>query len=280
MLESAVLARCPTCRNTFSTDRPGRQDCPVCGKPLVVPEQPPAVVPASPATGPAPDSTPGGTPWERRAELGLVQAWARTVQQALFEPGRLFAAARLDRGRAQLGFAVLTISVFWAVGQILDRALLSGQREQMRRILGAVADNPDLAPLLRRMFERTSSWGSVIGLALFTPLLAYLILYLNAAVTHGFALLLGQSRRGFAATFAACAYACAPLVLLAIPACGSIVAVVWLVVLTGVGMKETHRISGGGAAATVVAPYGLFCCLMLAASFAMMLAMRNAMGPP
>src|SRR5256885_13474884 len=46
VLEGAVLARCPSCRNTFSTDRPGRQDCPVCGKPLVVPE-PPAVQPTT-----------------------------------------------------------------------------------------------------------------------------------------------------------------------------------------------------------------------------------------
>ena len=39
-------------------------------------------------------------------------------------------------------------------------------------------------------------------------------LYANAAVTHVFALLLGQNKRGFAATFTACAYAFAPLALL------------------------------------------------------------------
>src|SRR5258708_24766359 len=119
VLESGVLARCPSCRNTFSTDRTGRQDCPLCGKPLVVPEQPPAVLAATPADGP--QQAPAGTPWERREEPGLVRAWAQAIQQALFEPGKLFASARLDRGSAQLGFAVLTSSVFCALGQIFAR---------------------------------------------------------------------------------------------------------------------------------------------------------------
>jgi len=150
------------------------------------------------------------------------------------------------------------MSVFWALGQILERAMLSGQREQMRRLLGAISSDPDLSPMLQKMIDTqasANSWPVVIGLALLTPLFSFLFIYLNAAVTHGFALLLGQSKRGFPATFAACAYACAPLVLLAVPACGSIVGVVWLVVLTGIGLKETHRISTGGAAATVLTPY-------------------------
>ena len=278
VLESVVLARCPSCRNTFSTDRSGRQDCPVCTKPLVVPEQPQAAIAAPPAEDPAPAS---GTPWERRAELGLFRGWTQTLQQALFEPGRLFASARLDRGSAQLGFAVATTSVFWAIGQILERAVLSGQRDQMRRLLSTLG-NPQISPMLQKMIDaqsQTNTWGWTVGLSLLTPLFSFLFLYLNAGVTHGIALLLGQSKKGFPATFAACAYACAPLVLLAVPACGSIVSVIWLVVLTGIGMKETHRISSGGAAATVLAPYALFCCLMVAAGAALALTMRNVMGP-
>ena len=130
-----MLARCPNCRNTFSTDRSGRQECPACGKPLIVPG-PAAPAPGSitappqPAenTAPSPGSPPpefaAGTPWERRAELGFFEAWKQTTLQALFEPGKLFAAARLDRGPAQLGYAVFTASVFWALGQLLSRALL------------------------------------------------------------------------------------------------------------------------------------------------------------
>src|SRR5690348_11207020 len=117
VLEGGMLARCPSCRNTFSTERSGTQDCPACGKPLIVPEAP-APAPHAELVGDA-----AGTPWERRAQLGFWTAWGQTMQQALFEPSRLFASARLDRGAAQLGFAVLTSSVFSAVGQIFDRLL-------------------------------------------------------------------------------------------------------------------------------------------------------------
>src|SRR5437868_9135247 len=99
VLEGAVLARCPSCRNTFSTDRPGRQDCPICGRPLIVPE---AAAPV-PAQDAAEAGEPIGTPWERRAELGFWTGWLQTLQQALLEPGKLFASARLDRGASQLG---------------------------------------------------------------------------------------------------------------------------------------------------------------------------------
>ena len=245
----------------------------------MVPEQPQAVL-ATTADGP--QGEPGGTPWERREELGFVRAWTQTIQQALFEPGKLFPSARLARGLAQLCFAVLTSSVFWALGQLLERAVLSDQREQMPRLLGTLSGNADISPLLQKMLDaqtQASSWGWVIALSLFTPVFSLVLLYLNAFVTHAVALLLGQSKRGFPATFAACAYSCAPLVLLAVPACGSIISLVWLVVLTGIGMKETHRISTGGAAATVLAPYAIFCCLIIAGAMALAMSMRNVMGP-
>src|SRR2546430_1981724 len=158
MLEERVLARCPSCRNTFSTDRSGRQDCPVCGKPLVVPDPRPGEA-AGPYQAPGPDvgghPAPTGTPWERRSELGLLQAWGSTAAQAL---------------------------------------------------------------------------------------------------------LFRQSKRGFPATLAACAYSFAPVVLFAIPACGSTIGLVWVAVLTGIGLKDLHGMSAGGAAASVLLPYLVLCC--------------------
>src|SRR5262245_48583544 len=137
-----MLARCPNCRNTFSTDRAGRQDCPVCGKPLTVPEQAaPASEGAPPPSAEAPAGPPG-TPWERREELGFASAWAQTVQQALFEPGKLFASARLDRGAAQLGFAVLTSSVFAAIGQALG-LMVRGQSQAFFDRMLAQTEMPD-----------------------------------------------------------------------------------------------------------------------------------------
>src|SRR5207245_9632276 len=93
------------------------------------------------------------------------------------------------------------------------------------------------------------------------------------AVTHADAASSGQPMRAFAAAFAACAYASAPLLLTAVPGCGAPVGFIWTAVLTGVGLKEPHRIAPGGAAAAVLAPYALLCCaacvLMVLGGFAM-----------
>lgn len=279
MLESAVLARCPHCRNTFSTDRAGQQECPACGKALVVPgpttPSPPAATPVGElARGQTPSEEARGTPWERRDELGLFEAWKQTTVQALFEPGKLFASARLDRGPAQLGYALLTASIFSAVGQLLSRLLLSDENEKLKQYLLQIQGDRPLSPLMKLLLDsqNNNSARSTILVALATPLLMLLLLYLNAAITHGAALLLGQARRGFPATFAACAYAFAPAVLAVVPGCGSLIAIIWVAVLTGVGMKQTQRISSGGAAAAVFAPYLVLCCVGCAGSVA--IAMR------
>jgi hypothetical protein len=270
VLEDAMLARCPSCRNTFSTERSGTQNCPVCGKPLVVPEPAAATPMAELVDGAA------GTPWERRAQLGWWKAWGQTLQQALFEPSRLFASVRLDRGPAQLGFAVLTTSVFSAIGQVFDRLL----RARMQRYYDQLGALLNLSPEMLKAAALADSPRWFAALLLVLPLLVLVFLYANAAVTHFFALIMGQAKRGFAATFAACAYASAPLVLLAVPGCGSIVGIVWLVVLTGVGLKQTHRISPGGAAGVTLAPYLLICCLGVVASIATAMRMGQMMGTP
>ena len=261
-----MLARCPSCLNTFSTERPGRQSCPICGQPLVVPEVPTAQ-PAD--SGRQPDAPPG-TPWERRGELGWWTGWGRTVQQALFEPSGLFAAARLDKGASQLGFAVFSTSVAWTIGELLEAPLRHLMGGRLRESVAGMSSDPDVQRIIDQMLQRTSPAG-LLATVLLTPLLTLVFLYVNAALTHAVAALMGQAKRGFPATFAACAYACAPMVFLAVPGCGSIVAILWTIVLTSIGIKVTHRISSGAAAAAVLAPYLLLCCVgfLAAGSFAM-----------
>jgi hypothetical protein len=241
------------------------------------------VVAASPAgsateqpAAPPPAEKPG-TPWERRRELGVWKAWSDTIVAALFEPAKLFDAARTDQGGAQVGFAVLTISVFAIIGQLLNRFLLAPWREKVLQSLRAQGISN---PFLDRLMAATYGHGAaaVIAVVLLTPLVAYIVVYLNAAVTHAFAMLLGQNKRGFAATFAACAYACAPLAFLALPGCGELIGLVWAIVLTGIGLKHTHGMASGGATATVLAPYALWCCGLCALG-ALIGVLRGGMSP-
>lgn len=272
-----MLVRCPSCRETFSTDRTGVQECPRCGKPLAVPEPASVASPSGATTegsGAVPPLHKAGTPWERRQELGAWAAWRDTLVEALFEPGKLFDAARTDRGAAQAAFAVLTISVSAIIGQMINRFLLGPWRQ---RALDSLRAQGVVNPFLEKLFESATSRSpaTLILVVLLTPLIAFAAVYVNAAVTHGFAVILGQNKRGFPATFAACAYACAPLAFMALPGCGETIGVLWTVILTGIGLKHTHGIGSGGATATVVAPYLAWCCGFCALA-AVLGAMRGA----
>jgi hypothetical protein len=253
---------------------------------LVGPEGPPkdplqqeGETPSAPALPPIdePSPRPSGTPCERRDELGLWTAWTKTVSQALLEPGKLYASARLDRGPAQLGFAVATASVFWSVGQILDFLLFSRQREQLQLWMQQLSGNASYPPWLQKVVEGSTKHSllDTVLWSLLTPVFAFVFLYASAGLTHLCALLFGQNRRGFPATFASTAYAFAPLVFFVVPGCGGIIGLVWCTVLTGVGLKVTHGISNGGATAAAVGPYALFCCAGCALSVAAAIAARS-----
>jgi len=134
-----MLARCPNCRNTFSTDRSGRQECPACGKPLVVPEQ--AAAPSAPG-----EVGPGeGTPWERRDRIGLVSALVETTQQVLARPTEFFRAMPVTGGLGGplfyaviLGYAGLVASALYgAVFQAVagSRLLEMPHRGELAKLL-------------------------------------------------------------------------------------------------------------------------------------------------
>lgn len=263
-----MLARCPNCRATFSTEKSGQQTCPACGKPLIVPEQPvlAASLPPvgnSPGLGdpPSGNAPPPGTPWESRPMS--LQSWWATMTLALFEPDTLYAQARLDKRREQTIFAVATFSVFSISGNLLEAVIMRPQQERWLAQVKELAGDR-LPGWVMKYLEQSQHQGAgqmVFGFLL-APLIAFLFIYSNAGVTHACANILGQNKRGFEATFAACAYSMAPMVLLAVPACGNPIAVIWTIVLTGVGMKRMHGLTTGGATATALVPYLVLCCGM------------------
>jgi len=202
------------------------------------------------------------------------------MSEALFDPHKLFASARLDRGAAQLGFAVLTTSVFSVLNQLLSQLLFSGRAEELQRALQRMTGGRPLPPGVEKLLlnANAASPGLLLVSALLSPLFALVFVYASAGVTHLFAVIFGQNRRGFPATFAAVAYAFAPFALVALPGCGWLIAIVWCVVLTGIGMKTTHGISTGGAVATALTPYLILCCAACGVFILFGFALSQSMG--
>ncbi|MGH7504429.1 MAG: YIP1 family protein [Longimicrobiales bacterium] len=130
--------------------------------------------------------------------------------------------------------------------------------------------------LLWLFMSAESPASALIGFLL-TPLLVLAILYIGGAITHGILMLLGGATLGFGATLRVYAFSYGPQVFLIVPLLGWIVAAVWSIALTIVGLREVHTAPGWKPAAAVLAPLG--CLMAVVLAIAVMLAMGALLLP-
>jgi hypothetical protein len=211
-------------------------DIPPPGPP---PWTPPPLPPVGGRTGP---------PWER--EGPWPSRFLDTARAVLLEPAQAFAGMRREGGlQAPLAFAAIGVligAIATAVWDTLFRGLS----------LGAGAGYPSL-PFM--------GGGASMGLLIVTPLVALLFVVAGAGVYHVLLLLFDGARQPFETTCRVVAYATgATAILQAVPFCGSIVAAVWSLVATIVGLAQAHEIPTGKAAAAVVVPL-VVCCFFAVA---------------
>jgi hypothetical protein len=83
-----------------------------------------------------------------------------------------------------------------------------------------------------------------------------------SGIYHLIFLIFGWGKRDFEATFRAVAYSEGAIVFLAVPFCGGLIAFVWQIVLTIIGMKYMQKTTGGKAAFVYFLPWIVCCCLI------------------
>ncbi len=221
--------------------------CPSCGREVMTEG---GICPFCGASLPAADDLretllPKGSPWERREELGALRAYWQTWKAVLTFPGRFF--ANLEVPGALWGpflFGLITGLVGSLINMMWQVALLER--------------NPTLQSLLSNLDAPASRVIPVLVALL--PLAVSLQLFFLAGVYHVMILLLSGGGKGFSGTFGVVCYAAAPDLFYAVPFCGGIVAGIWSLFLTIVGLREVHQISGSRAALAVLVP--LLSCIM------------------
>ena len=188
------------------------------------------------------------TPWEDRQTLGLTTGLFRTMKETLFHPTDFFRRMAVAGGFTDpllyamiVGMVGLMFFYFWDI------------------LLHAPMQN-FISPELRAASERgmAGPLGTSIG-AVLTPFLLIAWLFVVAGLFHVFLLMVGGARAGFEATFRVVSYGISPFLFLIVPLCGMPIMWLWSMVLTIIGLKEAHEISGGRAAVAVLLPL-IFCC--------------------
>lgn len=217
-----------------------------------IPGIPPLPPPPLPPPAPYGDAPADGLPWERRAELGFLNAFVETIKLFATNPGDAWRRTKEKGDYAEpLIFAILVswigvaVSSLW--GSFFGQAWTSFLPPELKEKLGsAMAANAGMVLIQ-------------VGLA---PVFVLIGLFLGAAIYHLSFMIVGatkDSTSGFEGTFRVVSYSSVSQLANVIPFVGWLVALVWSPILMVMGTVRMHRTTQGKAIAGILIPF-LVCC--------------------
>ena len=192
------------------------------------------------------------TPWEDREANGYLSGLFRTVKEVLLNPSDFFKKMAVTGGLTDpllfamiIGMAGLICLSVWDL--VLHDSMQSFMTPEMRSAAG------------RGM---TNGMASPLGMVLM-PFLLIIWLFIVSGMLHLFLMMVRGANAGFEATFRVISYSISPFLFMVIPYCGMLIAMLWMLTLTVIGLRDAHGTTGGKATVAVLFPI-LFCCGMMA----------------
>jgi hypothetical protein len=206
--------------------------------------------------GPPPDGAGLPSPFADRARLGFVHAFFETWKLVATQPERFFGRVRTDQPWTAILFGVIASTVGTLFSSIY--AYFSSQ-QAMVAMQQLVEKMPEDQARFFNLYAKALTGTALGAQVVLAPVLTFVGIYVAAAVVHLVLLLLKGAQRGFDATLTAVAYTTGLALLFAVPACGSLIAGVWELVVLVIGLGAIQRCGTGKAAAAVLAPFALAC---------------------
>jgi hypothetical protein len=242
--DRAATSVCPRCGAfTCAECNPdGRSQCPACLQ----------------VTG-TPGFTATPTPWERRAELGLVQAVWQTWKQTIFEPGKFWAQHDPNGPGMDAFLYGWLLSSVAGLLQIPFLILNFAQTQsQLRELTRAMKDVPAPMQSFLDLFSGNPVVLSV-GLGVSAIVLFPLSVLFSTALVHVGVRMVGGTQHPFTTTLRVLCYSIAPNVLQGVPVVGGLVGI-YTLVLEVWGIRDAHKLTTGRAIVAVLWPVVLLCC--------------------
>lgn len=192
--------------------------------------------------------------WERREQYGFLNALYVTTREVLLGPQKFFRRMPTRVGLTQpllyaliLGVTAAFLGWIWSLAGSSLQALVS-------RNLGHSFSGP--------LWYFLGFVGS--------PVSVVVAVFVRAALMHLMLRLLGGNQLGFEATFRVAAYGQAAGIVMLVPFCGGIVALLWELAIDIVGLYSIHGTDPWRAMVAVLAP-ALICVSSIGAILAVAL---------
>jgi hypothetical protein len=209
---------------------------------------------------PPPTWTELPSPFADRSSRGFLTTFFETFKLVGTQPADFFRRVRIDQTGAALLFGVVGSTVGNWVSLLLGALTRAATVSQIQARVSELP--PEAARLLTQFASTieglTTPLATVVQMVV-APLLSLITIYLVAGVVHLLLLLFKGAKRGFDATLTVVAYASGLYLVMAIPQCGGLIAVVWFLAVLIIGLGEAQRCGTGKAALAVFAPLILLC---------------------
>ncbi len=228
--------------------------------------------------GAAPPSPPQGpefpAPFADRARLGFFAAFFETWKLVATQPQQFFARVRTDQSWTAVLFGVLSYTVASTIGAILSWLSAQQLAVALQRVLREMPE--EQGKLFRSYMESVTGAGTVAQIVL-SPVVAFIAIFVGAAVIHLLLMLFRGATRGFDATLTVVAYVFGLTLLIGLPLCGLPIVLVWATVSGIIGLGAVQRCGPGKAAAAVLTPVALVCvCCCTAAGLGLPAIIKGA----
>jgi len=204
---------------------------------------PPQISVASMAGAEAPRS---GLPWDERQTRGFFNAFVETLVMVLTKPDAAFRAMKIEGGLVEpLIYALIG---GW-LGGVVTFLFSLGFKS-----MGLFANRNNAFGMMTGM-----GIGSIAFIILL-PVVIVIGLFIGAAIVHLCLMIVGGANKTFETTFRVLAFSqgsTGPLQM--IPVCGGLIAGVWGLVVTCIGLARAHETETGRAVFAIFLPL-VVCC--------------------